>query len=242
MNIPRMRFARFAVGLLCVCVSVLTVVAQTPPREDDQEWNEVQLTKPLTAKSDLILTGQLRFGRKVTHIVEEQLAATFAFKPNRYLTLNSGYSYMSQQPYAGRMINQHRLIFSATNRFTWHNFTLTERNQIEQRFVVGNRDSLVYRQRLMVEHPAHFGSFKFKPFIWDEIRYSSQKLTAGSRLGWHRNRLALGISKPVTPQLTLDFFYLRQHDGIARPGNIHAGGITVRISLPSYKSAAKTHS
>ncbi|MBI1762838.1 MAG: DUF2490 domain-containing protein [Acidobacteria bacterium] len=235
-----MKAKRCAVALVGLFICIQSVRAQNPPHADDQEWNEVQITKPLTKTRDLLLTGQLRLGREFTHAVEEQLAGAVAFKPNAYLTLTPGYAYVSQQPYAGRVVNQHRLVFSATGKFTWHAFTFANRHQFEQRFVIANRDASVYRQRLTIDHPAHLGAFKFKPFIWDEIRYSSQKLATGGRLGWYRNRLALGLSKPFTKQLTMDFFYLRQDDGVSRPGNIHAAGVSLRIFLPAHKAAPKT--
>ncbi len=232
-----MRAPIIAAVVFGLCLSLQHVRAQTPPHDDDQEWNEIQITKPLTDTRDLVLTGQMRLGREFTHAVEEQFAAAVAFKPNARLTLTPGYAYVSQQPYAGRLVNQHRLVFTATGKFTWHAFTFTDRNQFEQRFVIANRDATVYRQRVTIDHPARLGAFKFKPFIWDEIRYSSQKVASGGRLGWYRNRLALGLSKSFTKQLTLDFFYLRQDDGVSRPGNLHAAGLSLRILLPARHAA-----
>ena len=229
--------------LFCLCSNVPPARAQTPPpHDDDQEWNEIQITKPLTKTHDLLLTGQLRLGREFTHAVEEQLAAAVAFKPNAHLTLTPGYAYVSQQPYAGRVVNQHRLVFTATAKFTWHEFTFTSRNQLERRLVVANADSTVYRPRFMLDHPVQLGSFKFKPFIWNEFRYSSLKQASGARLGWFRNRLALGISTPFNKQLTLDVFYLRQDDDVSRPGNIHAAGVSLRIFLPARQAAPKPSS
>lgn len=234
-----MRFLLLAFWLGC-CLS--SAAAQSPPRDDDQEWNEVQITKPLSRRRDLLLSGQLRFGRELTHPVEEQLTAALAFKINPYLTLTPTYSYVSQQPYAGRLVNQHRMVFVVTGRFTWRDLTFTSRHQLERRLIVGNPDSTVYRPRLMLEHPARLGSFKFKPFIWNEIRYSSLRQASGKRLGWFRNRLALGINKQFTPHLSMDFYYLRQNDGFSRPGNIHAAGVSLRILLPSPKAAARSTS
>ncbi len=235
-----MKFQLFAVVLLCLFSNVAPAHAQTPPTDDDQEWNEVQITKPLTKTRDLLLTGQFRLGREFTHPVEEQLAAALAFKLNSYLTLTPGYAYVSQQPYAGRLVNQHRLVFVATAKFIWRDFTFTSRHQLERRLVVANADSTVYRPRLMLDHPARIGAFKFKPFIWNEFRYSSLKQASGARLGWFRNRFALGFNKQFKPSLAMDFFYLRQSDDISRPGNIHAGGVSLRIFLPARKAAATT--
>lgn len=231
-----MRFQVLALIVFCLFINTPRVQPQNLPQEDDQEWNEIQITKPLSKTRDLLLTSQLRLGRGFTHPVEEQLAAALAFKLKPRLTFTSGYTYVSQQPYPKRIVNQHRLVFVATTNFTWREFTFTSRNQLERRLVVANADSTVFRPRLMLDRPAHLGSFKFKPFIWNEFRYSSLKQASGERLGWFRNRLALGINKQFTPRLAMDFFYLRQCDGISRPGDIHAGGVALRISLPNRKT------
>ena len=231
-----MKFSTIASCLIGMLICALTAAAQNPPHDDHQLWDDVQITKALAPNRDLVLSGQLRIGQEFQSTVEEQIGAALAFKLNSHLTLAPAYSFIAQQPYPGRRVNQHRIVFAATGKFTWRNFTFTDRNQFERRFVLANPDSTVYRQRLTIDHPVHIGAFKFRAFIWDEVRYSSLNLAAGGRLGWYRNRLALGVSKQLNEQLTVDVFYLRQNDGVSRPGNIHAVGLTLRVFL---KAASK---
>jgi len=218
-------------GLLYFVVNCTATSAQSiPPSTDDQFWFETQITKPLTKHQDLVVAGQFRQGREFQHPVQEQIGAGLAFKVNSWLTVMPAYSYVDQQPYAGRRIIQHRLSFGLTGKFNLGEFTFTDRNLIERRMIVANPDYTVYRHRLQIDHPAQLAEFKFKPFISDEVSYSTQTVGT-SQVGWYRNRLAVGISKQISPHLTTDFFYLRQNDGVSHPGNINALGTTFRIFL-----------
>ena len=138
-----MKSLTIASCLLGMLICALTAAAQNPPHGDDQLWDDVQITKALAPNRDLVLSGQLRIGQEVQHLVEEQLAAALAFKLNSHLTLTPAYSFIAQQPYPGRRVNQHRIVFAATGKFIWHNFTFTDRNQFEQRFVLSNADATV---------------------------------------------------------------------------------------------------
>ncbi len=218
--------------LLLLAVSQAGVIAQTatPPRDDRQFWNETQFIKPLTKTKDLIVIGVVRVGRDMQRPVEERLGAGVAFKLSKYLTLLPTYFYVDQQPFAGRRISEHRLILNATGKFKLGEFTFTDRNLLERRVRHQSRDFTVYRNRLQVDHPAQLGTFKFKPFLADELWYSTQARSAG-RFGWFRNRISAGILKQFNERFNAEFFYLYQHDGVSRPGNVHALGTLFRVYL-----------
>ena len=216
--------------ITALCCASFSVYAQTPtpPRDDQQFWNETQFIKSLTKTKDLIVIGVLRIGRDWQRPVDERIGAGVAFKLNKYLTLQPTYFYVDQQPYAGFRIREHRLIMNATGKVTLGKFTFTDRNLYERRVRHVTRDFTVYRNRLQVDHPAQIGSFKFKPFIADEVWYSTQSNSAGE-FGWFRNRISAGIIKQFSNRFNAEFFYLRQDDGIARPGNVHAIGTLFRV-------------
>lgn len=213
-------------------LATLPAFAQTvaPPRDDQQFWNETQVIKPLTQAKDLLVIGVLRTGRNWQRPVDERIGVGVAFKLNKYLTLQPTYFYVDQQPYAGFRISEHRLIMNATGKATLGKFTFTDRNLLERRVRHTTRDFTVYRNRLQLDHPAQIGSFKFKPFLADEVWYSTQTGSAG-RLGWFRNRISAGIIKQFNERFNAEFFYLRQDDGKLRPGNVHAIGTLLRVYL-----------
>ncbi len=209
----------------------------TPPRDDLQFWNETQLIAPLGKQTDLIVIGVLRVGRDFSRPVDERIGAGVAFKPNKYLTLMPTYLYVDQQPFDGRRIREHRLVMNVTGKLKLGEFTFTDRNLIERRARQSERDFTVYRNRLQIDHPTHIGAFKFKPFIADEVWYSTQQRPGSgqpihsNRQGWFRNRISAGIIKQFGDHFQAEFFYLRQHDGLSRPGEVHALGTLFRVYL-----------
>jgi len=197
----------------------------SPPRYDTQFWNETQLIAPASKKLDFIIIGVLRIGRDLNRPVDERIGAGVAFKPNRYVTFLPHYLYVAQQPFTGRKIFDHRLNLEATFRLFPGKFTIADRNRLECRVRHAGRDFWVYRNRLQIDYPVKIGDFSFKPFIADEVWYDS------SANKWTRNRFSVGIIKDFHPRFSGELFYLRQNDGLARPGNLHVIGTLLRIRL-----------
>jgi hypothetical protein len=224
-----MVFAVKALGAFFLLMNYYTVAAQSaPPRDDQQFWSEIQFIKPLVKDTDLVVIAGLRIGRGWQRPVDERVGAGVAFKVNRFLTIMPTYLYVDQQPYAGLRISEHRAVLNATGKFKVGKLTITDRNLIEQRLRHAGPDFLVYRNRLQLDHPARLGAFKFKPFLADEVWYSTQPLPTG-RPGWFRNRISAGIIKQLSERVNAEFFYLYQHDGVSRPGNVHAVGTLFRV-------------
>jgi len=194
------------------------------PSDDTQSWNEIQVTIPLRRQVELILTGQVRIGREISHFVDERTGAAFSFKVGKYLTLAPGYLYRSDQPVAGQHNHEHRLTFAGTVRVPLGRFTLSDRNQFERRWRAPS-DSVRYRNRLQIEHPIELGGVSFRLFVNDEVFYD------WSVNRWVRNRFSVGASKTFTEHLTGDLYYMRQNDGVSRPGDLHIIGTVLRIRL-----------
>ncbi|HMV51333.1 MAG TPA: hypothetical protein PKD31_26570, partial [Blastocatellia bacterium] len=76
-----------------------------------------------------------------------------------------------------------------------------------------------------IDHPVKIRDFEFKVFVADEVWYSTPANA------WIRNRISGGIIKQFTPHFGAEFFYLRQNDGRARPGDLHVIGTLFRITL-----------
>ncbi len=203
----------------------------TPPREDHQFWNEVQITKHLDPKHDLVMIGVLRIGRDWKRPVDERFGAGLAFKLNPHLTIMPTWLHVEYQPYPGRIIHEDRLVMNVTGKASLGRFAFTDRNLYERRVRPGVADFNVYRNRLQIDHPAQLGNFKFRPFVADEAWYSSQARTGGGSFGWFRNRISAGIIKQLTEHASGEFFVLYQHDGLTRPGNIPVVGTLFRYTL-----------
>lgn len=227
-----MKFVRYLFLTVMLFFSSNAASAQNnPPREDNQFWHETQFIRPLSKDKDLVVIAVLRAGRDFARPVDERIGVGLAFKPSKYLTIMPTYVYVDQQPFAGRRIKEHRLIFNATAKLKLGELTFTDRNLIERRVRHTSRDFTVYRNRLQLDYPARIGAFKFKPFIADEVWYSMQSGQQG-RQGWFRNRISAGIIKQFGERFNAEVFYLRQMDGISFPGDVHALGTLLRVYFP----------
>lgn len=222
--------APFLPEVYTVPSAALAAQTVTPPTEDHQFWNEVQLIKHLGEKRDLIFFGVLRLGQDFKRPVDERIGAGYAFKVNKYLTVMPTYLHVEYQPYPTRIIHEERIIMNVTGKFSLGKFTFTDRNLFERRVRPSVKDFTVYRNRLQIDHPAKLGSFEFKPFIADEIWYSTQS-GANGEFGWFRNRISAGIIKQFNKRFNAEFFLLYQSDGKSRPGNIPVVGTLFRYVL-----------
>jgi uncharacterized protein DUF2490 len=191
--------------------------------EDTQFWNETQIIFPMRDRVDLMLFGVLRMGRDLARPVDERGGVGVAVKTNKFLTVIPTWLYIAQQPTAMSKNVEHRLVLNATFKFPLGKFAFTDRNLIERRLRNGRDDFTMYRNRLQIDHPVSIGSFKFRVFVADEVWYDSLQNA------WTRNRATAGIIKQFSTRFTAEFFYLRQNDGRARPGDAHVIGTLFRL-------------
>lgn len=212
-----------AMALIGACSDVR---AQSPlPRDDVQEWNELQLSMPLNHGTDLVLDGQFRFGQDVSRLVTKRGSAGLAFKLNKYVTVTPAYVYQSYEPLPGRKTNEHRVTLNGAVQFSLAKFMLTDNNLVERRLINSRADSTRYRNRLRIEHPVALRELKLNVFLSDEIYYD------WSVNAWVRNRFYAGTGKRFGERVSAEIFYVRQNDGHVRPGDLEAFGTVFRIRL-----------
>ena len=210
---------------LLTFILAISVCAQSQePREDTQSWNEIELSAPLGKKVDLEFYGQLRFGRNLSHFVDERAGFGVSFKPNKYLTIEPSYRRIYAQPVAGKSTRENRFSFEATVSVPLGKFTVSDRNLIDRR-LRSSGNTTQYRNRLLVERPFKISDTELKFFVSDEVFYDSV------RRAWIRNRFSIGVSRKFSRRYTGEIYYLRQNDGFSRPGDLNVIGTTLRIRL-----------
>jgi len=224
-----MRIRIIAAGAI-ILMMCQAVVGQDPPRDDGQFWNETQVVKPFGPKRDLYIIGVLRMGRDFKRPVDERIGGALAFKVHPQLMIMPMYLHVTQQPFAGLSIHEHRINLNITGKAALGKFTFTNRNLIERRVRHSQRDFTMYRNRLQIDYPIRIGEGVWKPFIADEVFYATQTVS-GKRAGWFRNRIGGGVLRQFTENFYAEFFYVYQHDGLSRPGNVHAIGTLFRFTL-----------
>jgi hypothetical protein len=213
-------------AVLLLFRSVALAQIALPSQTDTQEWNDVQISVPVTKNIDFNIVATLRIGRDLSRPVDERFGSGATFRFGKYLSFAPFYSYIATQPFRGRRTWENRLTFPATLRFEAGLFRLSDRNQFERRFRhPGGAVSTRYRNKFQVDHPIGPDKIKLSLFVSDEVFYD------WAVNDWVRNRASIGISKPLTKQISLDLYYLRQNDGRSVPGDLHVIGTVWRIRL-----------
>src|SRR5688572_19597173 len=215
------------IRLICISliflipVSAQSILDQT----DNQQWTDVQLAVPVTTQFDFNLLGTLRFGRDISHTIDERVGAGFTFRVNKYVSLSPNYVHIDMQPFAGRRIWENRLTLPVTLRFNLGDFRLSDRNQVEWRLRNSGTKSTRYRNRFQVEHPIGPDDLALSLFVADEVFYD---WTVNA---WVRNRFSVSGSKVFNKHFTQEIYYLRQNDSFSVPGDLHVIGTTLRFRL-----------
>ena len=198
-----------------------TAIDQT----DTQQWNDVFIAVPITKQVDFNVLGTLRIGRDISHTVDERFGVGATFRIGQHVTLVPAYLHIETQPFEGIRLHEERLNLAAILRYEANQFRFSDRNLLERRFRRPGINSTRYRNRFQVEHPVGPDRIKLSVFASDEVFYD------WSVDQWVRNRVAAGILRPLNKNITLEVYYLRQNDGRALPGDIHAIGTTWRLKL-----------
>jgi Protein of unknown function (DUF2490) len=208
--------------LLLLTAGDISAQATTAQRSDTQEWNELQVSVPLSKQIDVVFSGTLRLGRNIHRPVDERVGIAFSFKLGKHLTIAPSYLNITTQPLRGQSFRETRLSIPVTVRFHIGKFVVSDRNLIERRFRPPRRDSTRYRNRLHIEHPL-VAKKKLNWFVSDEVFYD------WAVNDWVRNRFSAGVIKVLNKHLTVEIFYLRQNDGRAVPGDLNVIGTSWRL-------------
>ena len=212
----------FSVMLVCA----LHARAQSRvPEKDNQSWNDVQLTVPMTKEVDFLAQVTLRLGDNITQTVDQRCGVGFAIKVNKYLTFTPFYFHREARPPNGRHEHEDRGTLGATVKFPLSKFTIADRNWFERRWREPQVDAWRYRNRIQIEHPFQIDKKKYTWFVSDEVFYD------WSLHVWPRNRASGGISRIFNKHFTLELYYTRQNDSHTRPGDLNIIWSAWRIKL-----------
>ncbi|HKY43800.1 MAG TPA: DUF2490 domain-containing protein [Pyrinomonadaceae bacterium] len=220
-----MRRVASACFVLFVLLGARASAQSIVDQADNQQWTDVQLAIPVTSSIDFNMLGTLRFGRDISHAIDERAGVGFTFRFGKYVTVAPNFLAIGMQPFENRRGWENRLTFPITFRFNAGKFRLSDRNQFERRFRSNGVRSTRYRNRFQVEHPIGSDKVKLSLFVADEVFYD------WSVDRWVRNRFSIGVSKVFNKHFTQDFYYLRQNDGVSVPGDLNVIGTTLRFRL-----------
>jgi Protein of unknown function (DUF2490) len=210
------------IGVISFLPGAIFCQAQGPrPRHDFQSWAELDASHPLNEKTDFLVSAGLRYGDDQGHLIYRRITSGFAFHWHKLVTLEPYYQYSVSDTIFGPQTSEHRVALATTIGTSWKHWEVSDRNLGERRFIEAARDWR-YRNRVEFRREVVLVRQKLTAFAWDEVFYSSTPNR------WYRNRFALGAGRKVSDRISIDVYYLRQNDGISRPGDLNALGLTLR--------------
>ena len=207
-------------------VFAFTVAAQDPqPQDDLQSWNDVQITIPLAEKLDFQTQFTARLGKNVTRFNDGRFAAGLVYKPHSSFSINPFYWNIRARNAVSIFREEHRWNLRFVYRAPTKSFGLSHRSWFEYR-MRGAVNSWRYRAALNFEKglPEKFMP-KARLFITDEIFYDSILDSVS------RNRFSIGVNKTLNKDYSLDVYYMRQNDGVSRPGDLHTIGTALKVTI-----------
>ncbi|MEP6901493.1 MAG: DUF2490 domain-containing protein [Actinomycetota bacterium] len=210
-----------------------TVFSQIPLESKFQSWNEFQLILPLIRGKDskgksfdritATFGGILRIGRRNLDFIDNRYSTTLDFRVNKYFSLMTAVLYRKDELVKNQRHSETRLNFGAVISKTCKNFTLKDRNMYEHRFRNSRNDVNFYRNRIQINHPIKYKEKEiFSPFISEEGYFDLKTRK------WTQNEFFAGITRKITPKISLDFAYIRFD---ALPVNVNGFSTSLKIKL-----------
>lgn len=213
---------------MVIAVCAFFAGAQGVDRDDNQSWNDVQVTIAANENFDFYSALTMRFGKNITRLQDGRFAIGFIWKPTKSISIQPFFWYIRMRNAAGRFRAENRFVLRASYRFPIKSFGLTHRSQFEYRDrQAPTQNSWRYRPSLTFEKelPKDFFIKKAKLYITEEPFYDS------ALDKWSRNRFTVGINKTLNKKLSVDIYYMRQNDGFSIPGDLNVIGTAWKIKL-----------
>lgn len=194
-------------------------------RTDNQSINDLQVSVPLTKRVDLLLLAMGRLGGNMTDLSEARIGGGISVKVGKGVSVSPTYLNVQQRAANGAFRTEHRYSLRGTYRFPFKKFGLSHRSTFDYR-VRSSGNSWRYRPSLTFQKslPKSFIP-KASLFVTEEAFYDSRPRR------FSRNRFSVGVSKTINAHLTLDIYYMRQQDGVTRPGDVNVLGTAWRVRL-----------
>jgi Protein of unknown function (DUF2490) len=229
----KMKKSIVLVALCIVCLFSQTTFSQTSRKSEFQSWNEVQLILPLVRGKDskgksfdritATFGGIKRIGRSNLDFLDNRYGVVFDFRVNKYLSLLTSVLYRKDELVKNRRNYETRLDFGLTLSKTIKKITFKDRNEFEHRFRNSRIDTNLYRNRLQISYPVKYKEKEiFSPFVSEEGYFELKSKT------WVLNDFYAGITRKLTPKISLDLAYIRS-DG--KPVNVNGFSVGLKIKL-----------
>ncbi|MDP3722820.1 MAG: DUF2490 domain-containing protein [Candidatus Omnitrophota bacterium] len=218
---PARGFIRFS-----FLIAAASIVGSHPvaARDDWQLWLEQKWSVKLAKSLTLVGKTEERFQSDMSDFYSQIASVGFSWKAQPWLKLEPAYYYQWTER-AGRDTNENRVYLNVTPGSSWGRFRFEDRNRIEFRHI--NRvDDWRYRNKPKLSVGLGRGWYEVSPYVADEVFY-------GARAGeWNRNRVYLGVEKPLTKALDTEVYYMIESNKTGRDWNeFHILGLSLSVKF-----------
>jgi len=211
-----MRPANWVVLIACgVALHLTTVAAPVCADESDtQQWTVITVDKDLSKRWRGFFELQPRFGQNISTAERIIVRAAAGYRINSKLSVWQGYGWTPQlEP---EFNNEHRPFQQLLFEDTLGKTRLTSRTRLEERFIDG-AGGTEFRLRSLVRlsHPIS-ADHRWAAVGYDEVFWNLNSTDRGPVSGFDQNRLFLGVSRQVNPELRVETGYLWNHVNLPR--------------------------
>lgn len=203
--------------LLAGAAALWLALAPTPARADEtdtQQWTLLTIDTNFSKRWRGYFEIQPRFGDDIGHLERMIVRPAIGYRLNSKVSLWQGYGWVPQfEPVSG---NEHRSYQQLLYEDTVGKTGIVSRTRLEERFIDGaGGTALRLRSMIRAVHPisadrhwALVGS--------DEVFWNLNDTNSGPVSGFDQNRLFVGVSRQVNPELRVETGYLMSHINVPR--------------------------
>ena len=221
-----MRLRGRPVWALSVLISAWSVAPRSSEARDDwQLWPEQKWSVKLSPHVRLVGKSDERFKDDMSTFYKQTNNVGCSFTVLPWLKLEPMYDYEWTEKANGDTTVEHRLFLNRTPFRSWRKIKVEDRNRVEFRHINGV-DDWRYRNKPKLSVKIGDGWYEIEPYVADEVFY-------GARAGeWTRNRLYLGVEKPLTTELGSELYYMVESNRTGRDWEeFHVLGFAVNLKL-----------
>jgi hypothetical protein len=193
---------------------------------DIQLWPSVALNHGLGDHFGAHFLARARFDDDVSETKDYLLRPFVTWRPNDAVTLDLGYDYL----HSFTSSSENRVWQAAQHQFKWHEFDVSNRIRLGQRFVEGVDGVVVrLRYRLRAAHP--LWSSRFYWAISNEVLANVNDRGEGPPHGFEQNRLRFALGARFSNGLRVESGYEYQYVHSRNGTNTNTHTFLIELSL-----------
>lgn len=180
----------------------------------------------LSEKWSAQASQEFRLADEVSEVGSYFIEAGLAHETRPWLVLGGGY----RQQFTQReddWLNEERPFVSATLKWKWREFGLSDRNQVELRSIEDRPDEFRYRNRIMIESPDRWTLKGYHPYAASEFFFDDESDQ------FLKHRFVLGMKGSPRDWLAADAYLMWETSdtGVADKSTLIVAGLKLTAKL-----------